>query len=427
MDDKVQQACIALLNKDDDNEALTEFHHAIMFYSHLIHIHLSVANTIIIGMKHDEEGRWAELVNSQVIYVEKWIELEEWHKAGSFWPRGIELFMINVDMVMKFGFEDESLRSGEKCSAMFRKYLDKIKIARKSYGHFKDRYPHLHEHLEQCLEYDKMVIFDLCTNMMSTAAKKIRKANSSTVKPRMLDYIMNNLELDSDDVSLDPPIAHKDDKGEHGFHHPMTTQYLIPRGHYSDYLFDTQDTMKKLKTGEIAYNAGVLPAFLFDLHQIHSKNLYTRFMRGQVICCMYQAIFCSPSAGFDKPATSTQGGNAKIHGLDAATEPTLAYVVLQTWFGLSDMVEWGTRHRKFNLEAFYRNLVGILEDMPSNFKTNLLKWYEEEVFQDVKSGGDVDKKDPNSEVASLQREFSEEDDKLEQKCDGVQLFLSLFF
>ncbi|ESK84848.1 hypothetical protein Moror_14959, partial [Moniliophthora roreri MCA 2997] len=367
----------------------------------------------ILESKHENKPFSSMLLSWRMRGI-KWIELEEWHKAGSFWPRGIELFMINVDMVMKFGFEDESLRSGEKCSAMFRKWsLDKIKIARKSYGHFKDRYPHLHEHLEQCLEYDKMVIFDLCTNMMSTAAKKIRKANSSTVKPRMLDYIMNNLELDSDDVSLDPPIAHKDDKGEHGFHHPMTTQYLIPRGHYSDYLFDTQDTMKKLKTGEIAYNTGVLPAFLFDLHQIHSKNLCTRFMRGQVICCMYQAIFCSPSAGFDKPATSTQGGNAKIHGLDAATEPTLAYVVLQTWFGLSDMVEWGTRHRKFNLEAFYRNLVGILEDMPSNFKTNLLKWYEEEVFQDVKSGGDVDKKDPNSEVASLQREFSEEDDKLE--------------
>ncbi|ESK82277.1 hypothetical protein Moror_15480 [Moniliophthora roreri MCA 2997] len=57
-----------------------------------------------------------------------------------------------------------------------------------------------------------MVIFDLCTNTMSTAAKKIRKANSATVKPRMLDYITNNLELDGGDVSLDPPIAHKDDK-----------------------------------------------------------------------------------------------------------------------------------------------------------------------------------------------------------------------
>uniref|UniRef100_A0A0W0FJ98 Uncharacterized protein n=1 Tax=Moniliophthora roreri TaxID=221103 RepID=A0A0W0FJ98_MONRR len=73
-----------------------------------------------------------------------------------------------------------------------------------------------------------MVIFDLCTNMMSTAAKKIRKTDSATVKPRMLDYITNNPELDGGDVSLSPPIAHKDDKQEHGFHHPMTTWYIIP-------------------------------------------------------------------------------------------------------------------------------------------------------------------------------------------------------
>uniref|UniRef100_A0A0W0F627 Uncharacterized protein n=1 Tax=Moniliophthora roreri TaxID=221103 RepID=A0A0W0F627_MONRR len=197
MDDKVQQARVTLLNKDDDNAVLTEFCRAVMFYSCLIHIHLMVADTIIVGMKHDEEGRWDELVNSQVIFVKNdkeyvnafkkllkqcpeieafldyiafsndkecfekfidfasepqqqptptsssdpaqpeqdpgeqaWIELEEWRKAGSFWPRGIELFMIDVDVVMKFGFEDESLRSGEKRSAMFRKWsLDKIKIA----------------------------------------------------------------------------------------------------------------------------------------------------------------------------------------------------------------------------------------------------------------------------------------------------------
>ncbi|EEB89539.1 hypothetical protein MPER_12351 [Moniliophthora perniciosa FA553] len=171
-----------------------------------------------------------------------WNELEEWRKAGGFWARGIDLYMLDIDMVMKFGFEDETWERGDKRSALFSKWSkDKMYLTRKAYQRFKEKYPELHERLEQCLEYKNMIIFSLCTATMKAAATNIRKADSATIKPRILDYILNNPDLGGGDASLDPPIAHKDDKHERGFHHPMTTRYLVPRANYPDYLFDAEE------------------------------------------------------------------------------------------------------------------------------------------------------------------------------------------
>ncbi|RDB15950.1 hypothetical protein Hypma_003609, partial [Hypsizygus marmoreus] len=142
-------------------------------------------------------------------------------------------------------------------------------------------------------------------------------------------------------LTTPPPMINLASKCDRGWTHPVTAALLSPLEYTA-----TEETYRAIQEGQLTVTAEQYPKILYP-HDRVAKH-----------------IFQGPSTALQRPGYHRgKRGNASIIGLKAMTPHTIAYVALQTRFALTSSSSWSKVDTHFDNEAFFWDIVDMLEDV----------------------------------------------------------------
>ncbi|KAG1892879.1 uncharacterized protein F5891DRAFT_963835, partial [Suillus fuscotomentosus] len=94
----------------------------------------------------------------------------------------------------------------------------------------------------------------------------------------------------------------------------------------------------------------------------------------------YKHVFTSPSS-VEREPKATRSGNARLHGMNAVTIASVAYIATQVRFALSSSSVFSRTDTTTDSETFYHSLLDLLEDPEECQEVDeLLTWWNRQVF-----------------------------------------------
>ncbi|RDB27585.1 hypothetical protein Hypma_003884 [Hypsizygus marmoreus] len=253
--------------------------------------------------------------------------------------------------------DDESLTSSERCEA--RVFQALLKLCRG-----------LEDRLLDSSEEEVGLIADL----IQKGANASRADDTKGMKSNIIDWITPPRQ------SLSPPLNRRS-KFDRGFNHERTGSLLCPTG----LDWSLPSIKEQLKTGEMHVRGDQWPIFLYADSEYNPDNPWNGLLKNQLLVFAYKHVFTSPSSvdvddDDDDPKIS-KAGNARIHGMDAVTTASLAYIATQVRFALSSANSFSRTDTITDSERFYHSLFDTLEDVQEQQEVSrLLAWWNKKIF-----------------------------------------------
>ncbi|KAG2158549.1 uncharacterized protein EDB93DRAFT_1245778 [Suillus bovinus] len=122
--------------------------------------------------------------------------------------------------------------------------------------------------------------------------------------------------------------------------------------------------------------------FLYEKYTVSYGNLEQGLFKSKILVQAFKAIFTSPSSA--READGDSDGADILKNNSKVTPCSIAYVVCQVHFALSNISSWCTIYGDFDYEAFWNNVVDFFKDLPgpvAQSRVNqLLEWWTRKVF-----------------------------------------------
>ncbi|EAU83822.1 hypothetical protein CC1G_13139 [Coprinopsis cinerea okayama7 len=204
---------------------------------------------------------------------------------------------------------------------------------------------------------------------LQKGANQARSDDTKGLRTVIIDW------LAPPDEPLQPSLS-RTVKVDRGFNHDRTGELLCPP-HIN---WSNPKIREQLRNKSLVVSGSDLPSFLWEDGMYDGKDIWKGFFRNPILVKAYKHIFTSPSSVDDAPK-ATRSGNARIHGMTAATAPSLAYVAVQVRFALSSETTFVRSEGESESEKFYETLLDIFEDVHAQHKVvEVLSWYNQQVF-----------------------------------------------
>ncbi|KAG1898670.1 uncharacterized protein F5891DRAFT_1236291 [Suillus fuscotomentosus] len=231
------------------------------------------------------------------------------------------------------------------------------------FEHLLESYPGLLERLQNGSEEELIYVGEL----IGKGAAGARGDDTKTLKSAVLDWI-------SPKGAAIQPHLHRNSKIDRRFNHELTGSLLCPAG------LDWKDPEENLQSGEISVCGDQWPIFLYANYTYDADDPWCGLLRNRLLVSAYKHVFTSPSS-VDKEPKATRSGNARLHGMNAVTIASIAYIATQVLFSLSSSSVFSRTNTTTDSETFYHSLLDLLED-PDEYKEidELLTWWNRQVF-----------------------------------------------
>ncbi|KAH6902908.1 hypothetical protein BKA70DRAFT_1433874 [Coprinopsis sp. MPI-PUGE-AT-0042] len=138
---------------------------------------------------------------------------------------------------------------------------------------------------------------------------------------------------------------------------------------------------EQLRSGEIVPTGDQWPWFLYQNHSFNEEDPWEGLFRGGLLVSAFKHVFTSPSSVNSKEPRATRSCNARIHGMQSVTIPSIAYIAAQVRFGLSSTPVFSRMDMVTDSESFYASVITLLEDPEEQDEVRpLLAWWDRQVF-----------------------------------------------
>ncbi|TEB22934.1 hypothetical protein FA13DRAFT_1640577 [Coprinellus micaceus] len=221
--------------------------------------------------------------------------------------------------------------------------------------------PGLEERLNTGTEENVIYVASMLTKGVNSA----RSDDTKSMKSAIVDWITPPRQV------LQPPIP-RNIKTDRGFHHERTGELLCPVN------LDWNDTKirRDLKSGQLSPAGDLWPRFLYRGFEYNSKDPWEGLLRSSLLVMAYKHVFTSPSSVTGGASKATRSSNARIHGMEQVTIPSIAYIATQVRFALSSQAVFSRTDLITDSEFFYNLIIELLEDPDEEVETaELLKWW----------------------------------------------------
>lgn len=222
-----------------------------------------------------------------------------------------------------------------------------------------------------------------------TRASGARQSDTKGLKQAIIEFIPVKYAPRDDNGNPPPSFLHTlkvkspgATKAWRGWENITIARLLCPIDHLAEFIGNPEGTRAKLSDNRLTLCDSAkepkFPSFLYD-EESNNGSLSQGLFRGPVLLAVYKHIFIAPSAATGAKA-SLKRGNAKIHGLEKVTPPTICYAAIQAYIGLCSAVEWKEEWKGVNLQRLYLLLREQLAYPDDPWHIETLKWWDEQVF-----------------------------------------------
>ncbi|KAG2097257.1 uncharacterized protein F5147DRAFT_778060 [Suillus discolor] len=219
---------------------------------------------------------------------------------------------------------------------------------------------------------------DECQDMLKQlkrGADAARGDDTSTLKDLVASWVNQDFRPSS--------LLKSDDKQMRGFVHNICGKLLCPLE------WDWGDNRVKagIRDRMVDYivSENSWPLFVYEKYMVNYGNLEQGLFKSKILVQAFKAIFTSPSSAREADG---DGDGADIlknnRRARKVTSRSIAYVMCQVRFALSNISSWRTIDGDFDYEAFWNNVVDFFKDVPgpvAQCRVNqLLEWWSRKVF-----------------------------------------------
>ncbi|KAF8193728.1 hypothetical protein BJ912DRAFT_960272 [Pholiota molesta] len=184
--------------------------------------------------------------------------------------------------------------------------------------------------------------------------------------------IISLLPLDPNRDVVMPPITGPE-KSKRGWNHMWTARFLCPLKDRELFEKNPHAYMKQVKEGKIKLRAKNLPSFLYEEGTIYSVTRQDKgLFRGHVVIRALRLIFTGNSSAFTGHRSASKQSQAEIHGMRCVTPEALAYACCQIYVNLSTLEQWSNMDSYFDVEKFYKLIVGLFKEPQSRWARDTL-------------------------------------------------------
>ncbi|TEB34539.1 hypothetical protein FA13DRAFT_1753579 [Coprinellus micaceus] len=222
--------------------------------------------------------------------------------------------------------------------------------------------PGLEERLNTGTEEDLIYVATMLTKGINSA----RSDDTKSMKSAIVDWITPHKQV------LTPPIQ-RNVKTDQGFHHERTGELLCPVN------FDWSDSKirRELESGSLQF-------------KYNPDDPWEGLLRSSLLVKAYKHVFTSPSSVASGASKATRSSNARLHGMESVTIPSIAYIATQVRFALSSQAVFSRTDLVTDSEYFYNLIIDVLEDPEEHVETTeLVKWWNQQIFPTYLNEGRV--------------------------------------
>ncbi|TEB25444.1 hypothetical protein FA13DRAFT_1637543, partial [Coprinellus micaceus] len=235
--------------------------------------------------------------------------------------------------------------------------------------------PGLEERLNTGTEEDLIYVATMLTKGINSA----RSDDTKSMKSAIVDWITPHKQV------LTPPIQ-RNVKTDRGFHHERTGELLCP----VNFDWNDQKIRRDLESGALVPAGDMWPRFLFRNFKYNPEDPWEGLLRSSLLVKAYKHVFTSPSSVTSGASKATRSSNARLHGMECVTIPSLAYIATQVRFALSSQAVFSRTDLVTNSEYFYNLIIDVLEDPEEPVEAvELLRWWNQQIFPTYANEGRV--------------------------------------
>ncbi|KIK35003.1 hypothetical protein CY34DRAFT_96918 [Suillus luteus UH-Slu-Lm8-n1] len=197
-------------------------------------------------------------------------------------------------------------------------------------------------------------------------------------------------------------LVRSDEKQLRGFAHNVCGKLLCPAEW--DWSNDCVKAGIRNRTSDYIVSENSWPLFLYKNYSFNANDLERGLFKSKILVQAFKAIFTSPSSAreadgdgdgadiLENNRRARQALNpvkvkmcvASIINMRKVTPRSIAYIVCQVHFALSNVSSWRTVDGDFDYESFWTNVVDFFEDVPGPAAQRrvdgLLEWWTRKVF-----------------------------------------------
>ncbi|KAM6499608.1 hypothetical protein JOM56_005116 [Amanita muscaria] len=291
------------------------------------------------------------------------IVLKDIQRAASWFTLGIDPF-TRLSKVLSIGFEHKITKDVTVSSAPNKNPGNKVEYLLELF----ERVLPLVDDFEEILQdfVDDAPQIELLFRFMTRRAQQERASDSASVKSAIHGYLPGRINLG--------------DKKNRGFNHPIPARLLCPRQLLDRFDMDPEAFRNRVITNAIKVTSRHFPTFLYDeAVDYDPENKDIGLLQGHLLLAVYRHIFTGPKMALGGPYNpKAKPSKSQLHRRKGCDPYTIAYAAIQTYFALSSAEQWATMIGGFNLQQFYRQIVGLFEDDPE-WATKTLEWWNSKV------------------------------------------------
>ncbi|KAF8187799.1 hypothetical protein BJ912DRAFT_969709, partial [Pholiota molesta] len=209
--------------------------------------------------------------------------------------------------------------------------------------------------------------------LLQTLTGHMREARAQDTNA-MKVAIVSLLPLDPSRDVVMPPITGPE-KFKRGWNHLWTARFLCPLKDRELFEANPHAYMKQVKDGKIKLRAKNLPSFLYAEGTTYSATQQDKgLFRGHVVIRALRLIFTGNSSVFTGHRSASKQSQAEIHDMRCVTPEALAYVCCQIYVNLSTLEQWSTMDSYFDVEKFYKIIIGLFKEPHSRWAKDTLEF-----------------------------------------------------
>ncbi|KAG8218888.1 hypothetical protein J3R82DRAFT_4567 [Butyriboletus roseoflavus] len=237
------------------------------------------------------------------------------------------------------------------------------------------------------------------TSKMNMTIRTTRSSDAIHLKPHITQYILFN----PFKSQINPPIINANGRADMGLNHPVLARFLCPVDQLERFDTDIEQAMKDLKSGEISMEAKNFPALFWSGEQpgddFKVDNMFNGLFRGYLLVRVGRHIFLGPSSALGKDSRGTRSCNAILHGMTTVNVEHIAYICVQTRFGISLMNQWHENDGVLSYFDQYHKIVSLIQNhVDTTWRDDLLKWWNKQMFGNKNSHSHSNSKNLKNEA-----------------------------
>ncbi|KAG8218943.1 hypothetical protein J3R82DRAFT_4654 [Butyriboletus roseoflavus] len=217
------------------------------------------------------------------------------------------------------------------------------------------------------------------TQKMNETIHSTQSVNATSLKKHIAQYLPPNPHK----AGLNPPIVNGSGQAEMGLKHPILARFLCPADKLEEYNRDPAGTCKLLECGKIPMTAANFPAVLWSGNNYLGDDWdMTDMDKGFFRSYVARHIFLGPTSALkDEGKKGSKQSNCDLHDMVTVEPEHIAYVCVQTRFGISSMSVWSEKDGEFSYRDFYHYIITYIHNAVDRaWRDNLIKWWNVQLF-----------------------------------------------